>query len=275
MIPQKRKYFVILVHHGNRAPTDSLVSSLQNGEEAPEKVIIVDHSHQEYSHQSQDVRVIRPKANNGYAAGLNTGLGALLSLGGQANDVIICLNNDLQLEPSFLSTVKSWWDKHDGSILMSNKGGYVDLVTGRSHITSNKKPDTWSTLSYLHGSCLIASFKTFMAMQGLPEEFFLYWEDVAISRKATQKDILLKVKDLPVHHNDEVKNTYTDDHLYYLVRNGALFLQTSTPLPWRMWWRIVNQARLAYHSIRPQKRQVPVIREALKDAASGKDGARS
>lgn len=276
MIPQKRKYFIILVHHGDPAPTDQLVKSLEKADEIPEKIILIDNSEEEYKSNSKLVTHIRSGENHGYAAGINMGLGALFSLKGDPEDIIVCLNNDIKISPRFLSEIKNWWEVNSHNGFISNKAGQLSLLTGRARIKSSLEKDGLASVSYLHGSMLAAPFSVFMSMQGFPEDFFLYWEDVAISNNAKARKIPLKVNaDLSMHHNDQIRSSYTDEQIYYLVRNGATYLQSKTPRHWRVWWKALNRVRLAYHSISPQTGQTPIKKQALQDAIQQKTGKKA
>ena len=81
MNPQERKHFVILVHHGSSKVTRRALSLLAGCHMPPDKIIVIDHAKQPFSaapHSS--CRITRPQQNGGYAAGVNVGLGILISL---------------------------------------------------------------------------------------------------------------------------------------------------------------------------------------------------
>lgn len=294
MIPQTRKYHVITVHYGNSGPAKTLVEQLLQSSPAPDRIIVVDHAEDPLlaTWNKERVTVIRPAKNAGYAGGINLGLGVLLGKQTARSDIVVVLNNDTKIEADTLARIQAWWQTHPEPAVAGIKMGVLNLVTGRANLQDNlsaKSPAFWRTrlnaqegfrrarfqLPYLHGALLTASLDTFLALQGLPNHFFMYWEDVLFSLRAQQMEIPLKViPDTGVAHDDALRADVSSDHLYYLVRNGAVFLGNNSPRPWRWLWRCINYARLAYHSLRSPTPRVRTTRQALRDALLRRTGKR-
>lgn len=268
MIPQIRKYFILIVHYGNVATTNTLVTTLLASAASPEKIIVVDHADvpTKFSFSSSKVQIIRPEENSGYAGGVNIGLGILLAEKIVRDDIVVCCNNDVQITPETLSQLSQWWQDNPEPALAGVKGGHVNLCTGRATLN----PDysllpTHYLLPYIHGAFFCAPYRVLMRLTGLPTHYFLYWEDVLLSQRAMATGIPLRLLTaVEVSHADQPKANYTEQQMYYLVRNGALFLQQETSPPWRVWWWLLNKFRWVFHR--------GIVRRALRDAAWGRTG---
>lgn len=277
MIPHIRKYHVVTVHFGKDDTTKTLIEQLTSGEKIPDQIIVVDHAQNPFRMESQDrVRVVRPEKNAGYGAGINLGLGVLAGLGISREDIVIALNNDVQVSPQSLAHIEAWWGSHPNTKLAGIHLGRVNLLTGRAHLNSTFFfLFSFFSLSYLDGACLITPLATFLALQGLPSGNFMYWEDVEFSCRASQVGIpLLAIPDTGITHRDQPASAVAGDHLYYLVRNGAMFLSQKAPRPWRYIWKIKNLLRLIYHSLKPASQTSLIVRHALQDAWRSKTGPR-
>ena len=272
MIPHIKKYFAIIVHYGDPDPTQRLVADLLASSHSLKRIVVVDHALQPLTlSQTARLQIIRPKQNSGYAGGINLGLGALLAANPHADDVVIMMNNDIKITTEIIYRVAAWWEKHPQPAIAGNKRGVLHLLSGRTSLSSDQ-PLGRGKVGYLHGAFLTAPFQVMMNMQGLPDSYFMYWEDVALSIRAARKHIPLQtIPDLLLSHDDQAKPYYSDNHLYYLVRNGALFLEQETSPLWRMFWLVKNRLRLVYHTLKSSR---PVIRSALKDAVARKTGPR-
>jgi len=282
--PHNRKYWAIIVHHGEVKQTQSAVKSLYQSQVEPHQIIIIDNDPIAYPADSQSV-IIRTGSNLGYAGAINIGLGLLAGQGASAEDIVICLNNDVIFSAHTTLHILDWWDEHPEPAILGiatkeptgvrTGAGHINLITGRSHPHLQGKisrSPRLSSLPYIHGACFAATLGTLLDLQGLPEQYFLYWEDAHLGFKARQLGISLHT--LPhtfVTHAKTKDNMPQPDQLYYLVRNGALFLEGGTPAPWRAYWWAVNRLRLGYHTLRRDK---PEVRQALQHAVQGKTGRR-
>ena len=109
MNPHNRKYWAIIVHHGEIKQTQSAVKSLYQSQVAPHKIIIIDNDSVPYPDDSQSV-IIRPDSNLGYAGAVNIGLGVLTGQSASADDIVICLNNDVIVQAQTTTHILDWWD---------------------------------------------------------------------------------------------------------------------------------------------------------------------
>lgn len=262
MNPQTAKYYVILVHFGSPKPTDQALYTLLTGQKTPTEVIIIDHAHQPYSwNGSQPVSVLRPQQNAGYGAGVNIGLGFLLKRKLAEHDIVIVMNNDVVVGPttlSLLTTHYSLQPTHYG--LVGVRGGRIKWFSGRTQL--DKKP-----ADYLDGAFLAATYQTWGKLSGMPDKYFMYWEDVALGARARQRGITLSLlPDITIKHQPAHQHQETTDRLYHLVKSGARFLERETPLPWRLFWWPKNRLRYVYHRWFSRGPKASIITRALYDA---------
>jgi len=290
MNPHTRKHHVITVHYGSAHSTRQLVSALTQCPNPPDTILVINHAKEaklnlpRFTENSPSILHIQPNNNNGYAAGINTGLGVLLSRGANASDIVTCINNDLTLTPQSFLTVRGWWEANPEPALVSfatnqqnhqHSIGHINLFSGRTRLsastTKHKQPAFWR-LRYIHGAFMSAPFELYIDNHGLPEKFFMYWEDALFSRQVALKKYPLKTAPAVQAIHQPPTKTATNHKLYYLVRNGALFLEQDTPPPWRAYWFLANRLRWLYHTLKQPKQ--PTVTQALQDAIRRTTGPR-
>lgn len=278
MNPQTRKYHIILVHRADQEATHQALRSLSECVQPPDQIIVIDHGQRPLDNASVPSVLIRPPRNTGYAGGVNYGLGVLLSRGVKGDDIVVIMNNDVVVRPDAFQELRRWWAGRREVALMGaiieEPGGtvrrsYVNLLTGRTHLFGPAPP---CAVPYTHGAFFAAPYTLFMQTRGLPEEYFIYWEDAALSRRVQALGIPQRTAGrVRVAHRARAAAP-TTTQLYYLVRNGALFLERETPRRWRPYWWIVNRLRLLYHTFNPKSH--PLVQQALRDAAGRRTGPR-
>ncbi len=290
MNPQNIKYFAIIVQYGPQKPIKRALKAIISNPQHPDKIVIVDQNSLplDLDTQNQPITVIRRNKNSGYSAGVNTGLGALVSLGASDNDIVVIMNNDIETSVDTFTGLRKWWQKNyrDAVVGVSVEergvsltgSGAVNLFNGRAILHNQDKNSDSSfshcslqTIPYIHGAFFSAPYRVFLRLKGLPEKYFMYWEDIDFSLKASKKGIPLKLMpEVKIKHHCLKSDNIKDSRLYYLVRNGAIFLEKETPFIWKKYWWIFNRLRLIYHSLFFYKK--PTVRRALFDAVRGKTG---
>jgi GT2 family glycosyltransferase len=269
MLPHHPQLFIIIIHYGSPKPTQQLLKRLLSAP-VPElsRVILVDNSPQLFPHITLPrLQLLRPHQNLGYAAGINCGLGALFASGIASHDWVLIMNNDLRLTPHTLPRLLSWLKSRASITYLAGAEGWrLNYLTGRAAPTSTSP-------HYLDGSLLVAAGAVWARLKGLPEEYFLYWEDVALAHRARRLGLpLLAIPQLEVS-NPGATRSLASSKLYYLVRNGAYFLRYHSPWPWPYYWLLVNTLREQYHSLAPTTPRRRLLRSALQDARLKKLGA--
>ncbi len=270
-----RRYHIILIHFGRVETTQAAIESLRRSTKKADSIIIIDHAIEPLNMAlSQSEKVIRPKKNAGYGAGLNVGLGVLFSQSLKPHDIVICMNNDVRVATDTLSELEDWWINHPKPALVGAVYAYINILTGRSTLQKSRQRNlfSWWQLSYIHGSFFAAPFEVFAAVSGVPTQYFLYWEDVALSQRVHLLGYpLVSISKLSIKHNDDAENVVANDQLYYLVRNGAFFLEHETNFLLRRYWWTINRMRYYYHRFISRKL---IVWQALHDALMAVQGPR-
>lgn len=268
MIPQTRKYFVIAVHYGNEENTNNLLTSIQKNTRQPDKVVIVDHGSIPFTASTKDfpLTIIHPAENSGYAGGINTAAGHLYGSGAQGEDVIICVNNDVELADNAIATVANAYQHQPSAGLWGALPATLNLFSGRTALGGIS---FWPWQEpYIDGACFVVDLQTFFAAKGMPDQLFMYWEDVEFSRRVKASGHTIGViPHLGIKHHSA--SGYSSEKTYYLVRNGAWYLANQTTTAWRAYWNMLNTIRRLAHTYVTGKTD---IAKALTDAQHNKLG---
>lgn len=277
MNPHNPQLFILIVHYGDVTTTRRALTSLRQGSVQPTKITVVDHGELALTGVADTgMVVVRPSSGGGYAAGINFGLGTLMSEGATAHDIVVAMNNDVEVYPETLAHLLTWWSEAASPGLVGARieerggvvygGGTVNAITGRAVL----REQPGESLHYIHGAFIAAPYHVWLSLQGLPSHYYLYWEDVLLGRRARALGIPLQyASDVRLKHH--TSPNISSQQAYYLIRNGALFMQQETPAPWRWWWWLYNQLRYMYHVLhRTPSHRLPA--RALKDALMGKIG---
>lgn len=172
--------------------------------------------------------------NDGFGAGVNRGVAAAAALGCER---VVLLNPDLRIETDVLAAldraVAEQPDALVGPRLTDGDGrphfdGFLcDMKTGR---TSRGWPgDGVHDFGWLTAACLALSTRTFMDLGGFDERYFMYWEDVDLSRRAAAAGFPLVLRsDLVAVHDEggtQNRSERAKSNLYYRynARNRLLF----------------------------------------------------
>jgi len=138
-----------MVHYGEANETKAALASLYAGTRQPDHIVIVDHGPSQLTlPDSPNLTVVRPQHNGGYGAGINIGLGALVSQRAKHTDIVVAMNNDIIVQSDSLEELALFWEQNpdpalvgvtikEGSRVVAGLSS-VNLFTGRAHLY--KKP---------------------------------------------------------------------------------------------------------------------------------------
>lgn len=271
MIPHPINCYVIMVHYGDPRVTSAALAALQRGTRVPDQVIIIDHAKTPFLSSLPTYRVVRPASNTGYAAGLNIGLGLLFTRRVNDQDIIVCMNNDALVGTRTLEKVMASAQRVGRPTFFGARWGFINLLTGRTRLLAPGSRRPLATLSYIDGAFFAAPWSVFYQIKSIPDAYYLYWEEGILATRLRQHRIPSRaIPNLGLRHSDAHSSAPSDLHTYYLVRNGAHYMQTYLPWPYRTWWRLYNRLRFLYHRARGQ--QNALIQNALRDALRGQLG---
>jgi GT2 family glycosyltransferase len=235
------KIGIVIVAHNSAKELKKLLGSLEKQLLPKDKVIVVDnHPELNSAPVAKRFSIVNKTVlsdNNGFASGCNLGVKALNG----GTDLIFFLNPDTRLAKDSLSKLRtnipdSWsaWMgllvKDDGLV---NSAGNVVHLSGLSWCDGfNKNPSIYNTnkeVNILSGACLMVRTKVLKKLGGMPEDYFLYYEDTDISTRMQLRNMVMGlVPDAHVLHDYDFKKSNTK--WFYIEKNRYLYIIQCWPL---------------------------------------------
>lgn len=220
-----------------------------------------------------DIKLIKNKINLGYAAGNNIGIRYLLRKRNISH--ILILNPDTLVSGNLIrELVDNISVISDAGIIgpiityahqpkkIWFAGGYLNrLFLYTKHINMNKKiyntKSLYENTDFITGACILIRTEVFNKTGLIPEDYFMYFEDVDFCQKAIKtgyKCILLN-KPLVKHHvsasaGKKGTNNLTPLRAYCFARNPFIYIRVNVK-GWRKIANIFGQfaVRLPYYGI--------------------------
>ncbi|GAC1418068.1 MAG: glycosyltransferase family 2 protein [Flavisolibacter sp.] len=215
------------------------------------EVIIVDnHSTLDPSAKFKEVYpeviVIRNTNNLGFSGGNNVGMRAA------KGQYLFIVNNDTELTTGLLEGLLEIFEQFKDAGMACpkfhyffNKGtieyaGYhaVNIFTGRNGMVGQLEKDhgqydTIRQTNYGHGGAMMVPKKIINEVGLLPEEFFLYYEELDWSERIKKKGykIYYQPKSLIYHKESMTTGKSSPLKTFYLTRNRILFMRRNIALP--------------------------------------------
>jgi len=235
-------YAVIIVNYGDPA---LIAANIGADVDADEHALVVVVDNYSSDHARGTTRALARERgwvfvaspNDGFGAGVNRGVAAARSHGHTAlitlnpdaaasADVLRELGRHVTTDP--LALVSPFMDTGDGRPHF--RGARVNRRTGQMRSGWSEGDQDLEWANWLSGACLAFSAEAFDALGGFSEDFFLYWEDVDISRRAAEQGMRLEIRpDLLVVHDEggtqDAGSARTKSPTYYRynIRNRMLF----------------------------------------------------
>lgn len=183
------------------------------------------------------VKVINVKENVGFAGANNIGIH------NSSGEYILLLNNDTEIEKGLIKGLLKVFkkDKNIGAVSpvltyydhpeKIQFAGFTKInpLTGRNRLIQKHRNSATTTTPYIHGAAVMIP-KTVIDKCGLmPEEYFLYYEELEWSRQITKRGYELKVANhLQVRHKESVSTGKSSPlKVYYQNRNRIHFMRKS------------------------------------------------
>lgn len=173
--------------------------------------------------------------NDGFGSGCNSGVAAAFSKGAAA---VVLLNPDARIDAGSVATlaraatsgepalVAPVIRRPDGRVWFD--GADVYLADGATR-ASRKRPAGARTWPWLTGACLAFTKRTWQLIGGFDDAYFLYWEDVDVSRRALVAGVGLRVEaQAKVIHDPggtqaDAGGGKSTAYFYYNTRNRLIF----------------------------------------------------
>jgi GT2 family glycosyltransferase len=233
---------IITVNYNQATVTVELLKSLQNISYSNIEVIVVDNASTENSNSVLEnfpkIQYIKSSTNLGFAGGNNLGLK------NAKGDYILFINNDVEVEPSFLEPllnkmltdssiaavspkIKYFFNpnyiQYAGSFavhpltLRNGHRGTGELDYGQYNISQRT--------AYAHGACMLVSKNVIEKIGTMNEQFFLYYEEQDWCERINHFGYQIYFIPQSVVYHKESISTGKNSPLktYYLSRNRILF----------------------------------------------------
>lgn len=251
-------YAVIIVNYGDPALVAGNVGPDVDADDRA-LVVLVDNFHSPAARRDAAALceergwLFIASANDGFGAGVNRGVAAARARGRRT---FITVNPDASASAEVLRELA----RHVTDDPMALVSPYMDSGDGRPHFRgarmhrrTGRMRSGWSGgvedaewADWLSGACLAFSAQAMDLLGGFDEDYFLYWEDVDISRRAADLGLRLQLRqDLLIIHDEggtqeRSARTKSPTYYYYNIRNRMLFGRRH--LRGRQWARWVAAA---------------------------------
>lgn len=215
------------------------------------EVIVVDNASDEDPSQQfisalPTAKIIRNTKNLGFSGGNNVGIKAA------SGDYLFIVNNDTEFTAGLIESLLSVFEKNpDVGIACPklryyfNKGiieyaGYkpVNIFTGRNQMIGSGEKDNgqYNKLNktyYAHGGAMMVSKKAVDKVGLMPEQFFLYYEELdwSVRFRKNGYSIYFQPEALIYHKESMTTGKASPLKTFYLTRNRILFMRRNISFP--------------------------------------------
>lgn len=200
------KIAIILLNYNNYEDTFACVESLQRVRYPNVDIIIVDNKSTNdsleklYELKSENIKIVDSGKNGGFAFGNNMGMKIARE---ENSDYVLLLNNDTIVTENFLDELLKCFSYEEdvgiatGRIMYNSEkdkvwyaGGKIDWNNLRA-IHRGINGTVYSTkgmenVGFASGCCMMISKECLRKVGGLPEDYFMYYEDLDYCVKATE-----------------------------------------------------------------------------------------
>jgi hypothetical protein len=214
------------------------------------EVIVVDNASADDPTQAflavyRSAIIIRNQRNLGFSGGNNVGIRAA------KGDYLFLVNNDTEFTPGLIEGLVNTFKQYPAAGVVSPKfhyffekgtieyAGYrsVNIFTGRNSMIGSREKDEGQynqakETQYAHGGGMMVSRKVISDVGLMPEEFFLYYEELDWSEQIKKKGfkIYFQPDSLIYHKESMTTGKMSPLKTFYLTRNRILFMRRNTPL---------------------------------------------
>ena len=236
---------IITINYNQTQVTCELLQSLKALTYPNYEVIVVDNASTEnpeqiIKQQFPNVQVIVSTTNLGFSGGNNLGMTHA------KGDYFFLVNNDTELTPNCIEQLLAMYQKIPNLGIVCPKiryfeaaqpiqyVGYTKLnpITARNHTIGQYEPDNGqyqqaTQTPYAHGAAMMVSRQAVEKVGMMPEDFFLYYEELDWSEQMKRAGYKIYVEPQATIFHKESVSTGKDSPLktYYLTRNRILFMR--------------------------------------------------
>jgi GT2 family glycosyltransferase len=228
------KIGIILLHFGKASFTHNCIRSILQSKYKNFQILVIDNCNAEVFREEvykENLTVIRTDENLGFAKAMNLGLQIFLK---QDIDYFLLLNNDTIIMPNtldaFLTAATSNGNAIFAPIIFKiNTDIPIEFGGDLNYFSMYFKdlksvPNIMQQVSYVTGACLFFSRQTFEIMTFLPEEYFMYSEDMdyCIIARLNQIPLYVLPSAIIFHEKGASSGGLSPFTIYYIHRNRFL-----------------------------------------------------
>ena len=253
------KIAVILLNYNSTRYTRNCIRSLRTSKpKSDEQVIVVwDNNSQDKPTPKDlpDCDLILSSVNEGFTRGYNKAVSYTLKK--HKPDYVVILNNDTRVPKKMVDELvatcrshknicitvpKIYFEHghefHKNSYTREERGNVIWYAGGQMDVANilpfhrgvdevdRKQFDTQEKTLYVTGCCFCCTPKTWKRVGGFDEKYFMYYEDIDFSYRATKKKIpLVYVPQAHLYHINAGSTNGSGSHIqqYYQTRNRLRF----------------------------------------------------
>ncbi len=277
------KISIITVNYKQPSVTCELLDSIAELTYPNLETIVVDNAQEYddsflYRYHLNDVKVINVKENVGFAGGNNIGIE------NATGDYVFLLNNDTVINNGVIEGLLEVFNSDEkigavSPILRYHEApdkiqfaGFTEInpVTGRNELIQKKPDQEVIDTPYFHGAAVMIPMEVIDKCGLMPEEYFLYYEELEWSRCLARKGYQIKVAaNLEVFHKESVTTGKNSPlKVYYQNRNRVHFMRNSQSSfrPFLMFFLLFSVPKnLITHFIKREKDHLKALIKATKD----------
>jgi len=209
------------------------------------EIIIVDNGSKDdptgvFKSIRPDVKVILNGKNLGFTGGNNVGIKVA------TGDYLFIVNNDTEFTPGLIEGLLEIFNKYPDAGIVSPKfhyffhkgtleyAGYntVNIFTGRNAMVGCKEKDEGQyneikETNYAHGGGMMVPKKVIEEVGGLPEEFFIYYEEFDWCEQIKRKGykVYYQPNSLIYHKESMTTGKSSPFKTFYHTKNRILFMR--------------------------------------------------
>lgn len=236
---------IITVNYKQPTVTCELLDSIALLSYSNLETIIVDNCQEKddsglYNTHLPSVKIVNVRQNAGFAGGNNIGIKE------STGDYILLLNNDTEIDNGVIESLLTVFeDPSVGAVspilrYHSNQeiqfAGFTEVnkFTGRNKLIQESSGGHSRNTHYFHGAAVMIPRKVIDECGYMPEEYFLYYEELDWSHMIKSKGYQLKVlPSVSVLHKESVTTGKNSPlKVYYQNRNRVHFMRKTKKESW-------------------------------------------
>lgn len=258
-----RSVAAVVVHYDSTATLLRTVDNLGKHLTA-EQIVVVDNSSSLSPGQfPSGMKLLNDGQNRGYAGGVNHGIRFISQHIPDASEILVCTHEALFREGSLetlLATASGYprghvvgpklvtFDADGNEVVWSNGGTYSFPFLYPKHGRAGATAGT-RTVKWVDGAAFLMDLTSWAKVGGIPEEFFMYMEDVALGELCRQHRI-----PVVVNLDAVVEQTANGPSRALAIRNRVLLALRYMSFPSRGVVRLEVFARQCLMAIHPDRR---------------------